>query len=307
MGDLARKRYQLPVDRPAITFDKYREWYAANVSVHKRNTDRERSMLRQVGRYFDRWRIDQITKELALEWRTARSTEVSASTVNREFALLRHVMSSAVPKYLDRNPLTGISELRQQELDIRLVTPAEEQRLLKVANREEYALIVCALDTLQRLSTVANLRREQDKRTHLVFLNTKAAPRVKVPVSRRLRRALDRLPKNGPFYFSSFQAPTNQGLRNNVVRTFTRLCEQVRIPLGRKEGGISFHCLRHTGASRMLARGVDVKTVMELGGWQNLAVLEKYLHPTDDQRRAAVESVGLHRRALTASKRRRAG
>jgi hypothetical protein len=32
--------------------------------------------------------------------------------------------------------------------------------------------------------------------------------------------------------------------------------------------------------------------VMQLGGWRNLEVLEKYLHPTDAQKKAAVEGVG---------------
>jgi integrase len=139
---------------------------------------------------------------------------------------------------------------------------------------------------------VATLQRDQDKRTHLVFLNTKAAPLVKVPVSRRLRRALARLPKNGPAYFASFHDTDPHKVRNRVIRRFTSLCEEANIPSGRKEAGISFHCLRHTGASRMLARGVDVKTVMQLGGWRNLEVLEKYLHPTDAQKKAAVEGVG---------------
>jgi integrase len=53
-----------------------------------------------------------------------------------------------------------------------------------------------------------------------------------------------------------------------------------------------FHCLRHTGASRMLAAGVDVKTVMEIGGWKNLAVMQRYLHPTDERKREAVNAIG---------------
>ena len=291
MGDLARRRYQLPVDRAIVSFAKFREWYGQHISTHKRNLDRELSMARQLGRFFDKWALHQITKDLVLEWRTHRAREVSPSTVNREFALLRHMLSSAVPTYLEANPIVGVSELRQEELDIRLLETAEERRLLKVANPEERALIICALDTLQRLSTVATLRRDQDKGTFLVFLNTKAAPRVKVPVSKRLRRALDQLPMRGPLYFPSYQSKRTQGVRANVDKAFRALCERAKIPLGRKDGGISFHCLRHTGASRMLARGVDVKTVMELGGWKNLHVLEKYLHPTDAQKRAAVEAV----------------
>ncbi len=65
---------------------------------------------------------------------------------------------------------------------------------------------------------------------------------------------------------------------------------------GRKTGRVSFHCLRHTGASRMLPSGADVKTVMEIGGWRNLKVMERYLHPTDERKKAAVDAIGKRRR-----------
>ncbi len=73
---------------------------------------------------------------------------------------------------------------------------------------------------------------------------------------------------------------------------FGKACEAVRIPVGRNKGGVSFHVLRHTGASRMLAAGVDVKTVADIGGWTNLAVTNRYLHPTDQAKRRAVEAIG---------------
>ena len=156
-------------------------------------------------------------------------------------------------------------------------------------------MIVCALDTLMRLSNVAGLERRHDHGAYLEVLNPKVRG-YKVPVSSRLRIALDDLPKQkSPFYFPSVQRSSEDLRRCVVVKTFKRLCDKAGLQTGRKTGGISFHCLRHTGASRMLARGVDVKTVMELGGWKNLAVLERYLHPTDEQKRAAVERVSAQR------------
>ena len=60
---------------------------------------------------------------------------------------------------------------------------------------------------------------------------------------------------------------------------FEARCRAVRIPFGRQVHGLTFHGLRHTGASRMLNQGVDIKTVAEIGNWKNLAVLQRYLHP----------------------------
>jgi integrase len=293
MGDLARGRYQLPTDRPACSFRSHREWYGTHISSQKRGTRRELSMLKQLAGFFDAKDLTAIDKALAIEWRTARLKEVSASTVRREEALLKHVLTTAVPKYLERNPLAGLSRLRVPVCDTRILSTAEEDALLATLHTEEdKALVIGALDTLLRLRNLVELRRGQDHGTYL-FSDTKVDA-VKIPISSRFRKALDQLPDAGALYF-----PTYGPAANTVAqRMFIDACRRAEIPVARKTGGVSFHCLRHTGASRMLAAGVDVKTVMLIGGWKNLKVMERYLHPGGAAARRAVETIG-HRAKLT--------
>ena len=52
----------------------------------------------------------------------------------------------------------------------------------------------------------------------------------------------------------------------------------------------SHHTLRHTDASSMLADGISVRVVQEIGGWTSLRMLERYTHPTDAETRRAVAS-----------------
>ena len=40
----------------------------------------------------------------------------------------------------------------------------------------------------------------------------------------------------------------------------------------------TWHCLRHTWATRLLQKGVDVKTVQEMGGWKTIAMVMRYTH-----------------------------
>lgn len=287
MANRARARFGLPLERPARAFAAHRAWYAAHVSSAKRGTVRERSMLTQLGGTFDHQLLAAIDQEAVREWRTTRLTQVSASTVRREEALLRHLLTTAVPKYLERNPLSGLRGLRVPVPDTRILTREEETRLLEaLTDDQDRALVIAALHTLLRLRNAADLTRAQDHGSYL-YADTKVGA-VKVPIASRLRQALDALPANGPAYF-----PRYAGLSNNlVIRMFREACVRAAVPVWRKTGGVSFHCLRHTGASRMLEAGVDVKTVMEIGGWKNLAVLERYLHPTDARKREAVEAIG---------------
>jgi integrase len=298
--DLARVRYQIQTERPLISFAAYRTWYYDHYSTQKRNATRERSMLRQLGKTFDRVQLHEIDRDRILGWRKQRATQVAPGTVNRELELLKHLLGTAVPKYLEKNlaaggGTSGVARLRVPEQEVPILSPAQEARLLKVANAEERAVLLLALDTLQRLSNVANLACAQDHHTHITVLNPKVKG-YKVPVSSRLRKALDAhartLSKSEKFYFPSLRGATDAATRKKVIERFMALCAKAKIPTGRKQGGFSFHCLRHTGASRMLTRGVDVKTVAEIGGWTDIKVLQKYLHPTAAQQRAAVEVIG---------------
>jgi integrase len=49
------------------------------------------------------------------------------------------------------------------------------------------------------------------------------------------------------------------------------------------------HMLRRTFASNLLARGVDVNTVREMGGWADLDVVMRYLSSSSELKRAAVD------------------
>jgi integrase len=299
MATLAATRHQLPVTLDPRRFTDQRAWYAAHVTPQKRAPNKELSMLGILGRFFDEHELAAIDQALVREWRSSRLVDVSPSTVRREEALLRHVLSTAVPKYLERNPLAGLASVRVAKTDTRVLTRAEEARLLRATTGEDRALLVAALDTLLRLSNARTLRRQQDHGAY-VFSDTKTDA-IRIPVSVRLRALLDALPANGPHFFPTYAGPSNHA----TDKMFAAACRRARVTMGRRTGGISFHSLRHTGASRMLEAGADVKTVMEIGGWKNLKVLERYLHPSEDRKRAAVNTIGPHVPFTSKGRRRR--
>lgn len=304
MADMIRKRIGVEPERETISFRAYADWYLEHISPTKRNLARERSMMKPLVSFFGARQLHELTKELAIEWRTWRArtgrrkrkdgtlVDLAPNTVNREMILLRSMMTKAVPRYLPANPFSGIAELHADDLEVRLLEFDEEDRLYEVANSEDAALITTALDTLMRLTSVASILRAQDHGSYFTVLNPKVKT-YKVPISARVRERIDALPKAGPAIFAGYNEPgiTDGSRRNRVIRNFQEICRKADVRYGREAGGITFHSLRHTGASRMLAAGVDIKTVMVLGGWTNLDVLQRYLHPTDEMKRRAVELI----------------
>ena len=55
--------------------------------------------------------------------------------------------------------------------------------------------------------------------------------------------------------------------------------------------GVTWHTLRHTFASRLVDRGVDIVTVKELLGHSSISVTMRYAHTNIDSKRAAVEKL----------------
>lgn len=53
--------------------------------------------------------------------------------------------------------------------------------------------------------------------------------------------------------------------------------------------GFSWHCLRHTFASRLVMAGVDIRTVQELKGHKSIQVTVRYAHLAPKHTLAAVE------------------
>jgi integrase len=290
-----------PTVKPTTSYRQFAAWYETHVVAHHRGKEREISMLRQLALSFDHVTdLRQITPAMVREWMTWRKGQVGPATVNREYDVLRALLRAAVPEYLDPNALPGIKRLRTPEMETRVLTFDEEQRLLAVCGPSDRAFVVTALDTLLRLGSLLTLKWEQvkfDQRV-IVALNAKVSTRPK-PITSRMYITLKDLPRTSPYVFGQFytQGKGKTSPKNRATRRFDALCEIANVPHGRAVNGVTIHSLRHTGATRALQAGHSPRAVMELGGWRNLKTVLRYLHAADTDVHAAAESIGLSRDA----------
>lgn len=304
--DLEKSRHvlgQVSPTKPVISFRAFAEWYLAHVVAHQRGAIRDRSIVKQLMLTFGHYdSIADIDAHAVEEWKTARRRQKKApATVNRELDVLKAMLNKAVPKYLDRSPLGSVRRFRVPETEPRVLTVAEEDRMIAVATDEECAWLTLAIDTLLRLSNVVHLKWAQVKAAQnvIVPLNAKIS-HDGVPITARLRLALKELDRDGVYVFQSYhdgKGPT--AAKNEMIRGFDALCQKAGIPHGRGNGGVTFHCLRHTGATRALQKGASIRTVMKLGGWKDERSVIRYTHATDADVRTAAESIGARPRLFT--------
>src|SRR5215470_4804803 len=82
-----------------------------------------------------------------------------------------------------------------------------------------------------------------------------------------------------PYVFCS---PTGKPL-HNFERDWKPALQAAQIP------DFRFHDLRHTFASRLAMKGVDLYTLQRAGGWKTQVMVQRYAHLSPDYIRAAVE------------------
>lgn len=297
--------------KPVIRFVTFRRWYETHRTATKRSKVREYSMLRQLADTFDdRW-LHEITKDEIVAWMSARKKQVSASTVNRELDVLKDLLMAAVPTYLADSPARGLKRMREVGFEPQILSIEDEAKLYAHTAPDDATLIMAALDTLGRLSELAGLKWSHVRARDLTFVDPKNGMPRKVPISTRLREALGALPRTSPYVFAKHRIkkhhygataakrrgitapPPNVGLRpaeNSIARMFADACKRADVTRGRALDGITFHGLRGTGATRMLAAGVDIRTVQMIGGWSDLRSVMRYLRPGTDAH-AAVETI----------------
>ena len=312
MGDLAREHYALPATKQAKSFAVFASWYQQFELPKHRGAERELEILPRLVGAFGRYELKAITRALVDEWiqRRLRTPHTvgkrtfpapSASTVNREIDVLKSVLQAAVPAYLAVSPLFGMKRLRVATPKRRLMSAAEEAKLLAALPLDGQAIVLLGLDPLIRLGDILDLRRRDDHGDRVWIADPKAGGGFDVPISKRVRAALDthyystRELEPADFIFRRRRlAKTERDRRGSIRQMLEAACLEAGIPYGRAAGGLTFHwATRRTGATRMLTRGVDPGTVQKVGRWKSAQVVLGIYHELiDDRAREAVEAVG---------------
>lgn len=215
---------------------------------------------------------------------------VSSATTNRERAVLGKILSLAVEwGRLGENPVRKVRKLEEPKGRLRFLTDSEASLLLEKAPRHLRPVIVCALHTGGRLSEILELRWEEVDLTSglLFFTRTKNGRVREIPLDATLTATLKERYKVRSlagdarrFVFTRF------GKRLRSVRTgFAAACKRGNL------ADVTFHTLRHTFASQLVMRGVDLRTVQELMGHKDLTMTQRYAHLSPDHKRRAITAL----------------
>src|SRR6185437_12604905 len=209
------------------------------------------------------------------------------ATVNRYKATMSMIYRVAVGNGLvECNPARLVRQLRADNARIRFLSQSEEARLRAVIGADcpqHMPALDVALNTGMRAGEQFGLLwRDVDfQRAQLRLGNTKNGRerhiRLNAPALGALLALRRESAATGPVFVNAVTPGRYHGQARASARNwFEAAVRQAAIP------DFTWHCLRHTFASRLVMAGVDIRTVAELMGHRTLAMTMRYTHLSPD-------------------------
>lgn len=270
--------------RVPVSFREIAQHSLAYADRHKRSARNDHSRMEKLLQWFGNRAADSIAPE-EIETRF-QAEKWTAATWNRYRALLSLAYRLAIRAgKLRQNPARLVRHKTENNHRVRFLSREEDEKLRKVI-RERFP----EHDPELNLALHTGLRLSEQYRARWADVDFE-------------RRVLTiPLDKGGKTSHVRLNAQALHALAALHVRTEATgfVCGGTRSPRHWFESALeaagienfTWHCLRHTFASRLIMSGADLRTVAELLRDKTLAMVMRYAHLAPDYQLAAVERMG---------------
>lgn len=226
-----------------------------------------------------RWLADQMT---ARGWKPSSRNRWQAA-----FSLIFRVGMDN--EKITSNPASRIRRKTEDNGRVRFLSPDEETKLRKaITNPAHSAAVELSLHSGMRQSEQFSLRWSQvdfeRKQIHLPM--TKNGKPRRIPLNTNAIGALETLKKYGSktHVFPSLRSEEDESVQG-ARGWFKFAVERAGIQ------DYSWHCNRHTFASKLVMAGVDLRTVGELLGHRTAQMTLRYAHLAPEHTASAVDRI----------------
>lgn len=306
---LEEKEIDGSIGKAKKTFAELADWYTERYLVEpvyrdgriiegRRSYQHEKYMLRAIGEHFGGYKLRTIShgelekyKQKRLETKiVTRHTKRprTIASVNRELMLIRALLRKAQKEgWLLRSPfeehdsLINMADERRRE---QTLSYEQEKAILAVCvgPREHLRpIIICALATGMRRGEIFKLTWHDvnlpARFIRIQSMNTKTLQERLAPITEPLAVELSRLYA----FRTGREGERVFGIKTQVKRSFAKACELAKIKHGGIDG-LTFHCLRHTAATRMVKQGMDIAEVARILGHSQITTTYRYVSADTD-------------------------
>jgi len=246
--------------------------------------------LKHLDSFFGDSNLLSVSPKAVSRYKVLRRNEgVKPATVNKELAMLSKAFSLAVKEWewLRDNPVSRVPKEKENNERDRWLTEDEERRILKNSFQWLKEIIVFALNTGLKQDELLSIEwsRVNLLRKTVLINNTKnnkprTIPLNKIALDVLLRRSNVKSIKNDYAFFSRNGKKINH---HSLRKSFRIALKKARIE------NFRFHDLRHTFATRLAQRGVDIYKIAKLLGHRDIKMTQRYAHHCPESLRDGVE------------------
>ena len=273
------------------TFGEMMDRYLKERAVLKapKSHQRDRQALNHLRPVFGDMVLAEIAPKLLAGYKTQRRIEKAApATINKELQLVRHAFNVAMREWewCRENPMHRVSmEPVRNEVD-RWLTADEEERLLASSSPWLREMMGFALHTGMRQGEILNLQWQDVDfaRGILMVMKSKNGTRRTIPLNATVYELLAaKQATTGAARGPVFTTPRGHELHvRYLAREFCEARDRAGIP------DFRFHDMRHTFATRLVQRGVDLYKVQRLLGHKTSLMTQRYAHHSPESLREGV-------------------
>ena len=212
------------------------------------------------------------------------SEKYSNAYVNRYLACIKTIFNIGIKNELIKTtPMKAVKMMKEDNHKIRYLTADEEARLFKELSEHLKPIVICALQTGLRKSNILQLRWElvdlEFRFIEVLAQQNKGHKIIKIPISDKLLETLESLPRNSEYVFAN---PDTGKPYRDISEGFKNACDRANIE------NFRFHDLRHTVATRLVEKGIDLRVVQEIMAHSTIVTTQRYMHPTPKRKLEAI-------------------
>ena len=181
-------------------------------------------------------------------------------------------------EFTKRAFMNGRIDLSQAEAVIDIINSKTEKEMM-VAQRHLEGSLSKKIKDIQ--GEILNLKWNNIdfEYNFIELLDTKSGKSRRIPLSNILKNILERLEKTSEYVFIN---PKTNKPYTDLKKSFKKVLMNANIE------NFRFHDLRHTVATRLVEKGIDLVVVQEILGHSKLTTTQRYAHPVPQRKLDAI-------------------
>src|SRR3972149_1205069 len=268
--------------------EKFMQEHAPKVSKNMQKS--YASSLKHLATFWGNSKLSDIKPKLISEYKVLRKNKgIKPSTINRELAMLSKAFNLAVKEWewIRDNPVSRVPKEKENNERDRWLNAEDEKRLLENSSSWLKDIIIFDLNTGLRQDELLSLQwsRVDLFRKIIIIQESKNGKPRTIPLNQialdiLMEKSKRRNLKSDLVFLSNMSTKID---RHNLRRAFNIALDKAGIQ------NFHFHDLRHTFATRLAQRGIDIYKISKLLGHQDIRMTQRYSHHCPDSLRDGVQ------------------